>query len=852
MESPSITTKFSTRLKKVLSSAEETAESLHHNVVDTDHLLFALRIYKGSVAAEILAASHIKVETLRSEVINNHELQKSTSAKKILYTGQAKRALIKATWTAGQNQHHFVGTEHLLSALVNQREGAAKKSLANLKVNVSKIKTQLKLVLKGTTHFPDITETLHLRAAPPSNRSKNQTPLLSKFALDLNQRALELKTDPVIGREEEIERLIDVLERRNKNNAVLVGEPGVGKTAIVEGLAHLIISGQVPTALATKRIFQIDITSLVAGTSYRGEYEDRLKRLMAEVEKLGNAIIFIDELHTIVGSGNVGGALDTANMLKTTLARGEVKVIGATTPAEYKAHIEPDAALERRFQLVSVPEVSAAQALKILKGLTPLYERFHGVKLSPKVISSAIEWSQRYVPERFLPDKAIDIIDEALSRKKVSAMKTGQESVEFKERERFGALALETEQLILAERYKEALQKKARLARLSVRLKRQDQTKVNKPSDLSINELDIAKVISRMSQVPVEQITNTDSQRLVDLAKNLQKRVVGQLPAIKVISDTLLRARAGLQDPNRPLGTFLFMGPSGVGKTELAKSLAENVFLAKKALIRIDMSEFTEKFNVSRLIGSPPGYVGYGEGGRLTEAVRKQPYSVVLFDEIEKAHPDVAQILLQIFEDGQLTDAAGKIVNFKNTICILTSNIGNRYTGQGEVIGFDKGDSGHEPGVKSNGQAAAKTTASDTKTAFDTTVSGTKTAFDTKTAEIKKTLQKHFRPELLGRLDKVVVFSPLDEAALRKIFKLEFAKVRARLKGRVKNITLSPEIIEAAIKQRDPDSGARFIRNFIQEYVEPKLAYHVMSAKTKTDIKLEWLDQAVTVRPLKK
>jgi ATP-dependent Clp protease ATP-binding subunit ClpC len=814
MQSPEITQKFSTRLKQVLAYAEESASEFSHMVVDTDHLLFALRVYQGSVAAEILKTVGLKIEPARLAISKNHRAKPSGSAKSLSYTGQARRAIVRATWTAGQNHHHFVGTEHLLSALITQRESQARKILADLKVDLQAVRHQLKLVLRGTSHFPDITETLHLRVAPPAHANKNQTPLLDEFGIDLNQRALDHKTDPIIGRDTELARLIDVLERRTKNNAVLVGEPGVGKTAIVEGLARKIVTGEVPAMLIDKKVIQLDLTTLLAGTSYRGDFEDRLTRLLKEVEKAGNIVLFIDEIHTIVGTGSVGGSLDAANMLKSVLARGEIRVIGATTPQEYKQHIERDAALDRRFQVIPVQEVSAKEASQILIGLQPLYEKFHGVKLERGALTTAVELSSRYMPERFLPDKAIDVIDEAMARKKIESIRsiqTGKGGV----RERLHVLSSEVDQLVLEERYKEAIRNQRRAARLRLRLK-------NQPASVAqvatVDQHDIARVVARITGIPSEQLLHTEAKRLMNLARNLRRRIVGQRHAIDVVADTLLRARAGLQDPNRPLGTFLFLGPSGVGKTELAKALAQEVYQSSRALIRVDMSEFSERFTVSRLLGSPPGYVGYGEGGRLTEAVRRTPYSVVLFDEIEKAHPDVMSILLQIFEDGQLTDGAGKIVSFKNTICVLTSNVGNRYVGRGDLIGF--------------GEHATSTRATKSSQAL----------------ELKRALQDQFRPELLGRIDHVVVFHRLAEQDLRKIFELEFQKISARAKLRGVTLDLSPSLVDAALTQRDPDNGARFIRKFLQEIVEPRIAEQLVGEKKVVgSLSLGWQRGRVSV-----
>jgi ATP-dependent Clp protease ATP-binding subunit ClpC len=811
MENHSITTKFSTRLRHVFAAAEEAAETFHHSVVDTDHLLFALRVYQGSIAAEVLKAAKIKSEPLRVAVQRNHQ-ERTGKARTMSYTGQARRAIVRATWTAGQNRHHFVGTEHLLAALISQRDSQARKTLTRLNVDLNVIRHQLKLVMRGTSHFPDITETLHLRAAPAVTPQKTQTPLLDEFGLDLNARAGQQKTDPVIGRDTELERMIEILERRRKNNAVLVGEPGVGKTAIVEGLARKIVAGNVPTHLLDKRIVQLDLTAMLAGTSYRGDFEDRLRHLLAELEKVNNVILFIDEIHTIVGTGNVGGALDTANMLKSALARGEIRVIGATTPQEYKQHIEKDAALERRFQVISVAEVSSKEAEQILFGLKPLYEKFHGVRLTEAAIEAAVELSGRYVNERFLPDKAIDVLDEAMSRKKIAV--TRNKSAQSGIQERVHVLTHETDQLVEEERYEEALQKRQRLARLRLRLKKEPAPEMRG----TVTREDVAEVVARVTGIPLQQLLHTEGTQFVELPAILRRRIIGQEQAIAAVSDTLLRARAGLQDPQRPLGVFLFLGPSGVGKTELTKVLAEKVFQNKRALIRVDMSEFGEKFTVSRLLGAPPGYIGFGEGGRLTEAVRRNPYSVVLFDEIEKAHPDVLHLLLQIFEDGRLTDASGKEVSFKNTICIMTSNIGNRYAGQGEVIGFSG--------------------------------TGGKTEVPTSTGndlELKRKLQEQLRPELLGRIDKVIAFKPLSEADLKKIFKLEFSKLAARLKQRGVSVTLDNSVMQRALEKRDRDSGARFIRAFLQEHLEPQLARHIVQKRGVKKAHLSWSLNALQI-----
>lgn len=813
METHSITAKFSSRLKHVLNDAEDAAASFHHSVVDTDHLLFALRVHPGSVAAEILKTSNIKVDSLRVAVLNNHKLRTSGTAKQLSYTGQARRAIIRATWTAGQNNHHFVGTEHLLAALLAQRESKAKKVLTELKVDLGMVRHQLKLVLRGTSHFPEITETLHLRVAANVTNNKNPTPLLAEFGWDLNARALQKKTDPVIGRDMELARVIDILGRRTKNNAVLVGEPGVGKTAIVEGLAHKIVTGEVSATLADKRIVQIDLTSMIAGTSYRGDFEERLRGLLKEVEGAGNIILFIDEIHTLVGTGSVSGSFDAANMLKTSLARGDVRVIGATTPQEYKQHIERDAALERRFQVVNVPEVAIEQAHKIIAGLLPLYEKFHGSTVAPDAAEAAVTLSARYVNDRYLPDKAIDLIDEALSSKKVELLKTLTRKTPTVH-EQVHVLATETDELIQAERYPEALRSHQRLARL--RVKAEQLPKPPLPSAV-VARADIARIVARTTGIPIENLLNSDGFSVANLATKLKRRIVAQEAAIKAVTTTLLRARAGLQDPERPLGTFLFLGPSGVGKTELAKALAQDVFNQKDALIRLDMSEFGERFTVSRLIGSPPGYVGYGEGGRLTEAVRRRPYSVVLFDEIEKAHPDILHLLLQIFEDGRLTDAAGKLVSFKNTIIIMTSNIGNHYRGQGETIGFDDG-------------AVVK-----------------KSADKKEEHRLKRALQDRLPPELLSRIDKTVAFHPLDSDHLTKIFKMEFAKVTRRISDRGITVDLKSSVITEALKKADPNSGARFVRGYIQEHIEPLLAEQLVASSQAKKLVVDLKGSAIKI-----
>ncbi|MFH0831178.1 MAG: ATP-dependent Clp protease ATP-binding subunit [Parcubacteria group bacterium] len=798
MEQNSITAKFSTRLKQVLATAEETADALGHSVVDTDHLLLALRTYQGSVAAEVLKSGKITIEALRAAILQNHR-QRTGGSQPPLYTGQAKRAVVRATWTAGQNHHHFVGTEHLLAAVLAQRESQARKILSALNVDLAQLRHQLKLVLRGTSHFPDIAETLHLRSAPAAGAGRQQTPLLNEFSVDLNARASKHGIDPVIGRATELERLTNILERRTKNNALLLGEPGVGKTAIIEGLANNIVHGNVPQTLADKRIVQLDLTSMLAGTSYRGDFEERMQRLLAEVEQAGNVILFIDELHTIVGTGAVGGSLDTANMLKTALAHGEIRIIGATTPQEYKQYIERDPALERRFQVVPVNEVSSAEAKKIVAGLQPLYERFHGVQLLPTSVQAAVDLSVRYLPERFLPDKALDLIDEAMARKKVAALKLPAGKRVLQEQQ-LAHLETASLQLIEQERYDEALRARQRLARLRVRA--HPQPKLETP--IMVEPRDIAEVVARSTSIPLEQILHSDTQRLLGLERALQKHIVGQHHAIKAVVDTLLRSRTGISDPARPIGTFLFLGPSGVGKTELAKVLARSFFGRSQAFIRLDMSEFAERFTSSRLLGSPPGYIGYGEGGRLTEAVRRAPYSVVLFDEIEKAHPDVLHLLLQIFEDGRLTDASGRVVDFKNTICIMTSNLGNRYLGRGEVIGFAEDKSGRQRSSQSQ------------KTGHE--------------SDLKRVLQDHLAPELLGRIDKVLVFHALCESELGRIFRLEIDKLALRL-PRGSQLTITPELLKHALSKRNPDSGARFVRSFIQEFIEPELARLLVSKR---------------------
>ena len=669
--------RFTEKAIKVIMLAQEEARRLGHNFVGTEQVLLGLIGEGTGVAAKALKSMGVNLKDARAEVEKIIGRGSGFVAVEIPFTPRAKRVLELSWDEARQLGHNYIGTEHLLLGLIREGEGVAARVLENLSVDLNKVRTNVVKMLgetKTTTSGSGSTSTSS--SSSSSSTSKAKTPSLDEFGRDLTLAAQELRLDPVVGREKEIERVIQILARRTKNNPVLIGEPGVGKTAVAEGLASRIVNAEVPDILDGKKVIQLDMGLLVAGTKYRGEFEERLKKIMDEIRQAGNVILVIDEMHTLIGAGAAEGAIDAANILKPALSRGEIQVIGATTLDEYRKYVEKDSALERRFQTVIIDEPSIDESIEIIKGLKPKYEEHHGLIISDAAIEASVKLSSKYLTDRFLPDKAIDVIDEASSKVRLKVSTLSPEGKELEKE--LKDLIKEKENAIRNQEFEKASQLRDEEADMKEGIREmaqqyKEEHEANKPT---VTEEDVATVIATMTGVPVTKLTEGESERLLNLEKTLHDRVIGQNDAVVAISKAIRRARVGLKSPNRPIGSFIFCGPTGVGKTELAKALAEAIFGSEDNMIRVDMSEFMEKHSTAKLIGSPPGYVGYDDGGHLTELVRKKPYSVILFDEIEKAHPDVFNIMLQILDDGRLTDAKGRYINFKNTVIIMTSNVG--------------------------------------------------------------------------------------------------------------------------------------------------------------------------------
>ena len=802
--------RFTEKAIKVIMLAQEEARRLGHNFVGTEQVLLGLIGEGTGVAAKTLKSMGVTLKDARAAVEEIIGRGAGFVAVEIPFTPRAKRVLELSWDEARQLGHNYIGTEHLLLGLIREGDGVAARVLENLGVDLNKVRTNVVKMLgeiKGGATTSGGGTTSSSSAATPGGKTK--TPMLDEFGTDLTLAAAEQRLDPVVGREKEIERVIQILARRTKNNPVLLGEPGVGKTAIAEGLAIRIVNSEVPDLLDGKKVIQLDMGLLIAGTKYRGEFEERLKKIMDEIRLAGNVILVIDEMHTLIGAGAAEGAIDAANILKPALSRGEIQVIGATTNDEYRKYVEKDPALERRFQPIVIEEPSVDDTIEIIKGLRHKYEDHHKLHISDEAITAATELSYKYIADRFLPDKAIDIIDEACSKVRIQTSTLPPEGKalekELKEIIKKKEDAIRNQEFETASNLRDEeadLKDKIR----EVSQKWRDENEANKPT---VTAEQVAEVVSTMTGIPTTKITEGESERLLKLEDTLHARVIGQDQAVVAISKAIRRARVGLKAPNRPIGSFIFAGPTGVGKTELAKALAEAVFGSEDNMIRVDMSEFMEKHSTAKLIGSPPGYVGYDDGGHLTETIRKKPYSVILFDEIEKAHPDVFNIMLQILDDGRLTDAKGRHINFKNTIIIMTSNVGASMITTGSKLGFSVGD--------------------------DESKSKYEHLKDTVAEEMKKA----FRPEFLNRIDETIVFSHLSKPEIRQIVDLLFKDLFKRLEAQDLQIEVSDEVKDYLAEDGYSEAyGARPLKRLIQKKVEDGLAEEILGGQLKAGKKI--------------
>ena len=789
--------RFTERARQVVVLAQEEARTLKHNYIGTEHILLGLLREEEGLAARVLESLDITVERVRAQVVRIVGSGEEVTSGQIPFTPRAKKVLELALREALSLGHNYIGTEHILLGLVRENEGVAARILLDFDADSEKIRNEVIRMLSGPGGRRQGSGS---GSSSSSAEGKKSSKLLDQFGRNLTKLAEDGKLDPVIGRETEIERIMQILARRQKNNPVLLGEPGVGKTAVVEGLATRINNGEVPDLLRNKQIYTLDLAALVAGSKYRGEFEERLKKVMKEITQRGDIILFIDELHNLVGAGAAEGAIDAASILKPALARGELQTVGATTLDEYRKYLERDSALERRFQQVRVEPPSIEQTVQILQGLRERYEQHHRVKISDEALAAAAELAERYITERFLPDKAIDLIDEAASRLRIRSM--SQPPVYRDLEDEIEETRRAKESSIEAQEFEKAANLRDKERQLTAK-KRELEDEWNSGEEGTrpvVGEEEIADIVSMWTGIPVFKLTEAETKKLIRMEDELHKRVVGQEAAIVAVSKAIRRARAGIKDPKRPSGSFIFLGPSGVGKTELGRTLAEFLFGDEDSMIRIDMSEYMEKHAVSRLVGSPPGYVGYDEGGQLTEAVRRKPYCVLLLDEIEKAHPDVFNILLQILEDGRLTDAQGRTVDFRNAIVIMTSNVGAPEIARNQTLGFSVTN---ELG----------------------------TSYDDMKKRVMGDLKKVFRPEFLNRIDEVIVFHKLSREEIKVIIDLLIGRVRTQVSEHELQLDLTDAAKDLLVdKGWDPSMGARPLRRAIQRYIEDPLADEVLKA----------------------
>ena len=797
--------RYTPSAKQVLVLAQQQANYFKHQAIGTEHLLLALTMEKNGVAAKVLQSFVVTEVDVREEIehiVGYGNLQRRGADTYLPYSPRTRYVLERAREHAKLFNVEKVGTEHILLALLEDDKTISSRILAALNIDLRKVKniTYRTMGVDATT-----ANRTRKKLALSEKKQDNGTPTLDELARDLTEMVRKDQIDPVVGRDNEIKRVVQILSRRTKNNPVLLGEPGVGKTAVAEGFSQKIVNGEVPDNLKDKRVMMLDMGSLVAGTKYRGEFEDRLKKIIEEIREDGNVILFIDEMHTLIGAGGAEGAIDASNILKPALARGEVQVIGATTLNEYQKYVEADAALERRFASVTINEPTPEVALTILKGLRPKYEKHHQLQITDEALESAVKLSKRYIASRFLPDKAIDLMDEAAARVRINnAQKVDKVSAIKK---KLSELSQEKTEALLKEDFEKAAEIRNEELKIQEKLEKQIQRDKNEEDSnnyrVKVTAEDIAEVVSEWTGVPVTQINRSEGDRLIRLEKILHNRVIGQDEAVKAVSKAIRRARSGLKDPTRPIGSFMFLGPTGVGKTELAKALAEAMFGSEDSMIRIDMSEYMEKYTTSRLIGSPPGYVGYDEGGQLTEKVRNNPYSVVLLDEVEKAHNDVFNILLQVLDDGFLTDSKGRKVDFRNTIIIMTSNLGATALRDEKSVGFGAKD------VSDDYEAMA--------------------------AKVRETLKKTFRPEFLNRLDETVVFHSLNKEEIHQIVKLMAKNIIDRIKEQNINLKITPAAIDIVAEAGfDAEYGARPIRRVLQDKIEDLLSEELLAGNIET------------------
>ena len=799
--------KFTKRAEKALEYAGDLAQGFGHNYIGTEHILYGLVKEGSGVSSQVLNMQKITAENVVEEIeVLIGKGDKSQNRGEIGFTPRSKRVIENAFLEARKLGSEFIGTEHLLIGIMREGDSVAVRIMMDLNVNPQKLYNEIVKVINED-------ENAGVSDKQPKGKARgsyNQTPTLNQYGTDLTKKATEGKLDPVIGRKDEIQRVIQILSRRTKNNPCLIGEPGVGKTAVAEGLAEKIIDEDVPEMLKNKRVVSLDIASMVAGAKYRGDFEERIKKCLEEVKKAGDVILFIDEVHTIVGAGSAEGAVDAANILKPLLARGEVQVIGATTLNEYRKYIEKDSALERRFSPVTVGEPTNEETIEILKGIRDRYEAHHNVKITDEAIKAAVELSTRYINDRFLPDKAIDLVDEAASRVK---MRTYTQPDTLKKlEEEISAMNKEKDDAIKVQDFEKAagLRDKINVEKEKLQKEKEKWESKNTKSITTLTEEDIAEVVASWTGVPVKKLTQTENEKLRNLEQTLHQRVIGQNEAVDAVAKAIRRGRVGLKDPNRPIGSFLFLGPTGVGKTELSKALAESLFGNEDAMIRIDMSEYMEGHSVSKLIGSPPGYVGFDEGGQLTEKIRRKPYSVILFDEIEKAHPDVMNMLLQILDDGRLTDAQGRTVNFKNTVIIMTSNIGARLITDKTTLGFSAGDKKEE----------------------------SQKEYETIKKDVMGELKKQFRPEFINRIDEIIVFHKLNEEDIKQIIDIMLNQVTKRMAEKSYKFEIDNSVKELIAKKGvDTDYGARPLKRAIQNILEDKIAEEILNGNIKPNKK---------------